>query len=176
MAVIISESDMQFGEYEEEQVFQLEKSRQYTEKLRPNGVKSCEFILRRNNKLYFVEAKKSCPKQITADTPKEKIAKYNEYIQDIALKMRHSLTLYSNILLERYGAEDVPELLREKNMSNLEIRLVLVVKNAEKEWLIPFQDVFRKVLQDELRIWKIPSFSIINEETAREKHFVIINE
>lgn len=87
--------------------------------------------------------------------------------------MRHSLTLYAGILLERYTLEGVPELLREKDMSHLEIRLILVVKNAEKEWLVPFQDVFRKMLQDELRIWKIPSFSILNEEMARQKHFII---
>ncbi len=173
MAVIISESDMQFGEYEQEQIFQLEKSSQYTKKLRPNGIKSCEFILRRDNKLYFVEAKKSCPRQIEADTSEEKRIKYREYIQDIALKMRHSLALYSNILLERYDTEGVPELLKERNLSGLEIRLVLVVKNAEKGWLAPFQDVFRKELQDELRIWKIPDFSIINEETARNKQFII---
>lgn len=84
MGAIIPESDMQFGEYEETQVFRLETSRQYTEKLRANGIKSCEFILRRNNKLYFIEAKKSCPKQIAADTPEEKIAKYNAYIREIA--------------------------------------------------------------------------------------------
>lgn len=173
MAVIIQESDMRFGEYEEEQVFQMEKSRQYTDKLMPNGIKSCEFILRRGNKLYFVEAKKSCPKQICADTSEEKIAKYREYIHEISLKMRHSLTLYSNILLERYVSEGVPESLREKNLSALEIRLVLVVKNAEKEWLIPFQDVFRKRLGDELRIWRIPDFIIMNEATAREKHFIL---
>ena len=173
MAVIISESDMQFGEYKQEQVFQLEKSSQYTKKLRPNGIKSCEFILRRDNKLYFVEAKKSCPKKIEAETSEEKRRKYEEYIYDIVLKMRHSLYLYSNILLERYDAEGMSELLREKNLSELEIRLVLVVKNAEKGWLVPFQDVFRNVLQDELRIWKIPGFSVINEDTARRKHFII---
>lgn len=33
MAVIISESDMQFGEYDEEQVFQIETCFQYIEKL-----------------------------------------------------------------------------------------------------------------------------------------------
>lgn len=75
MSVIVVESDMQFGEYGEGEIFQLEKCRQYTEKLRPNGIKSCEFILRRGSKLYFVEAKKSCPRQITADTPEEKINK-----------------------------------------------------------------------------------------------------
>ena len=87
--------------------------------------------------------------------------------------MRHSLTLYSNILLERYPAENVPELLQEKDMSDLEIRLVLVVKDAKKEWLAPFQDVFRETLRDELRIWKIPGLSIINEATAREKSFIV---
>ena len=58
-------------------------------------------------------------------------------------------------------------------MSELEIRLVLVVKNAEKEWLAPFQDVFRNTLQDELKIWKIPGLIIINEAKAREKGFII---
>ena len=57
MTVVITESGMQFGKYTEEQVFPLEKSIQYTEKLMPNGIKSCEFILRRERKLYFVEAK-----------------------------------------------------------------------------------------------------------------------
>lgn len=173
MAVVIQESDMLFGEYREEQVFQLEKSAQYNEKLRPNGVKSCEFILRRNNKLYFVEAKKSCPRQLTADSPEEKRAKYNEYIHDIVLKMRHSLAIYANILLERYTKEEIPELLRENNLADIEIRLILVVKNAEKEWLIPFQDVFRNMLREEMRIWKIPGFSVVNEETARKKRFII---
>lgn len=173
MKITILESDMQFGEYDERQVFLIEKSNQYAGKLRQNGIKSCEFILRKAQKLYFIEAKKSCPKQIIAATPKEKRKKYDEYIDEIVLKMKHSLILYSNILLERYTLEGVPELLREKDMSHLEIRLVLVVKNAEKEWLAPFQDVFRNRLQDELHIWKIPVFSIINEEMARKKHFIL---
>lgn len=71
--VVIRESDMCFGEYTEEQVFVIEKSTQYYEKLRPN----------------------------------------------------------------------------------------------------PFHDVFTKILQDEMKIWKIPSFSIINEDMAREKHFIL---
>ncbi len=173
MAVIIPESDMQFGEYTDEQVFQLEKSAQYTEKLKEKGIKTCEFILRRGSKLYFVEAKRSCPRQITADSPEEKIKKYNEYIHEIVWKMRHSLTLYANILLKRYGSEGISELLRKADMSGLEIILVLVVKNAEKEWLVPFQDVFRNRLRDEMGIWKIHHFFVINEATARAKHFIM---
>lgn len=173
MPAIILESDMRFGEYESAQVFQLEKSSQYIKNLKANGIKSCEFILRKGNTLYFVEAKKTCPKQIEADTPEEKRRKYTEYTHDIALKMRHSLALYSSILLGRYDPVGIPQPLRERDLSKLEIRLVLVVKNAEKSWLIPFQDVFRNILQDELRIWRIPGFSVINEETARRKHFII---
>lgn len=172
MAVVITESGMQFGEYTEEQIFPLEKSVQYTENLMPHGIKSCEFILRRKNKLYFVEAKSTCPKQITAETTEEKKEKYKTYIQDIVLKMRHSLTLYSAILLQRYSMDGVSELLRQANMSNLQIVLVLVVKNAEKEWLIPFQDVFNYELKDEIKIWKITRFVVINEAMAREKHFI----
>ncbi len=172
MAVVISESGMQFGAYAEEQVFHLEKSGQYTKKLMPNGIKSCEFILRRGSKLFFVEAKSSCPKQIEADTPKEKKVKYDEYIQDIVLKMRHSLTLYSNILFQRYETEGVPEVLRQTDMSALEIVLVLVVKEAEKEWLIPFQDKFRCELKNEIKIWK-SSLIVMNEAMARGKHFII---
>lgn len=173
MAVIIPESGMQFGEYPEEQVFHLEKSSQYTEKLKPNGVKSCEFILLRDSKLYFVKAKSSCPRQITADTAEEKKENYNAYIREIKLKMRHSLALYSNILLQRYGLDDVSDLLRQTDMSGLQIILVLVVKRAKKEWLVPFQDVFRRELRAEMRIWKISDFFVINEATAREKRFVI---
>lgn len=173
MSVTILESDMQFGEYTEEQVFHLEKSTQYVRKLRPNGIKSCEFILRRDSELFFVEAKSTCPKQIIADTPEEKRIKYNAYVQDIILKTRHSLTLYANILLQRYEADNVSELLRQTDMSGLKVVLVLVIKNAEKEWLIPFQDVFRRELKDEMRIWKIFSFIVINEEMARAKHFIV---
>ncbi len=61
MKIVITESDMQFGEYQENLIFQIEDSAQYKEKLRQNGVRSCEFILRRDNNLCFVEAKKVVP-------------------------------------------------------------------------------------------------------------------
>ena len=38
--VTISESDMRFGEYREEDVFYIEKCEQYQNNLMPNGVKS----------------------------------------------------------------------------------------------------------------------------------------
>lgn len=40
MAVTILESNMLFGEYKDEQVFQIEKSIQYNEKLKYNGIRT----------------------------------------------------------------------------------------------------------------------------------------
>lgn len=172
MAVIIEESKMHFGPYSEEQVFQIEKSTPYTKSLRPNGIKCCEFILLRNNKLYFVEAKETCPNQIVADSSKEMKEKYHQTVNDIAEKMRHSLAMYANFLLGQYDSGAIPRFMQENLLADKEIRLLLVVKNAKKEWLLPFKDVLEKELRRDMRIWKIQSFIVINEETACKKHFI----
>lgn len=171
--VIINESDMRFGKYSEEDVFYIEKSDQYQNSLRGNGVKSCEFILKKADTLYFVEAKSSCPNQITADSSKEKREKYNEYIADIIDKMRHSLALYANILLKRHDATGIPNNFLETDLSAKQIKLVLVVKNAEEMWLIPLKEKLNKELKREAKIWKYTDFYVINEEQARKKCFVI---
>ncbi len=35
------------------------------------------------------------------------------------------------------------------------------------------QDVFKRELKDEMRIWKISDFIVINEATARARNFII---
>ena len=96
---------------------------------------------------------------------------YQEYIQEIVEKMRHSLNLYANIVLKRYSQDGMPDQL--KDAENLNMRLILIVKNAEIAWLDPFRDKFRKELRKEMRIWKIPDFIILNEEQARKKQFIL---
>lgn len=171
--VTIDESGMRLGEYSEEDVFHIEKSSQYQDNLMPNGVKSCEFILKKDNTLYFVEAKASCPNLITADSPEEKRKKYNAYIADIVDKMRHSLALYANILLKRHSTAEVPDGFLETDLSAKQIKLVLVVKNAKEVWLIPLKEKLDKELKRESKIWKFTDFYVINENRARNKHFVI---
>lgn len=83
MGVTILESEMQFGNYKENQVFQIEKSKQYTEKLRQQGVLCCEFILLRADKLHFVEAKQSYPNPINVCSSEERKKQYHENIQEI---------------------------------------------------------------------------------------------
>ena len=147
----------------------MEDSEQYKEKLRQNGVKSCEFVLLRGNRMCFIEAKKSYPDPINGITKNK-----NQYyidIRKIVEKMQHSLDLYANILLNRYAQDGVSE--EMKNIENLEMRLVLVIKNADKSWIIPLQEKFRKELNAEMRIWKIQDFVVLNEEQARKKHLII---
>lgn len=181
MGVIIEESGLRFGEYYEDQVFQIETSPQYTKSLRDNGIKTCEFILRKGKKLYFFEAKQSCPRQIMKDIPdnekEEKKKRYDEFIQEIVLKMRHSLSLYGNILLKQYSQDKVPEKLADPDLSNTLIYLVLVInpQEGEGEWEPEpeLQDDLRLHLKDEMRIWKIQSLFVITPQQARKKQFII---
>lgn len=171
MGITIPESEMQFGEYKENQVFHIEESEQYTKNLRQQGVRCCEFILLRTNKLYFVEAKQSYPNPTNVCSSEERKKQYHEDIQEIVEKMRHSLELYASILLNKHSQVGISDAM--KNMKELELKLVLVIKNADISWIAPLQDVLRKELRAELRIWKIPDFIILNEEMARKKHFIV---
>ena len=87
--------------------------------------------------------------------------------------MRHSLTLYANILLKRYDAEQISPNLLSQDLSGTNIKLVLVVKNARKDWLDPLEDALDKEMKKDSRIWKCAKFYVVNEEIAREKHLVI---
>ena len=102
------------------------------------------------------------------------LKKYNEYIDDITTKMRHSLDLYASILLERHSAEGVSQEMLENKLSgqDADINMILVVKDAEKEWLVSLKEKLEKELGRERRIWKAQLF-VINEEQARKKRLVM---
>ena len=72
----------------------------------------------------------------------------------------------ADILSENAG---VPEKLLKYDLSEKEIKLVLVVKNAEKEWLMPLQEKLRSELRVFCALWKINGLFVINERTARQK-------
>jgi hypothetical protein len=170
--ITIRESEMDFGPFPEENVFRIESSDVYKGRLLPNGVKTCEFLLRRNNKLLFIEAKKTCPKQLEATSSEEQITKYNAYIHDITTKMRDSLNLYASMLLHRNEDDELSPPTKLESLENIDFVLVLVVKNSQRAWLAPFSDKLAKVLRSEMKIWGIQSFILLTEEQAREKRLV----
>lgn len=170
----ILESEMLFGPYSDDEVFWIEKSRLYTRRLEPNGVKCCEFILNRGKNIYFVEAKETCPNKFAAESTEEKMAKYKEYIEDVTGKMRHSLATYASVLLNRHpNRVGLPANLTNQDLSKKTLKLLLVIKNAEIEWLDPLQTVLNRELKIESSIWCDVRLYAINEEMARKKGFVI---
>lgn len=178
MGVIIEESGMRFGEYNENQVFRIETSNQYTRSLRQNSIKSCEFILQRENKLYFFEAKSSCPRQIIGDISsterKKKKEAYDKFVEEIVLKMRHSLSLYGNILLKRYTQDDVPNTMITPNLMDKTIYLIVVINtNGIWEPEPELEDDLNLHLNDVMQIWKIQRLLVISDHIAREKHFIL---
>ena len=179
MGVVIEESGLRFGEYQENEVFRIETCEQYTRRLRQNGIKSCEFILQRGKKLYFIEAKSSCPRQVVGSIPENQKEKkkeaYDEFIDEIVLKMRHSLSLYGNILLKRYAQDGVSEGMANPDLSKVLIYLVLVINPQGGDWIPEpeLQDALRMGLKDEMKIWRIQSLLVITPQQAREKHLII---
>lgn len=179
MGVIIEESGLKFGEYSEKQVFHIEECVQYTKSLRQKEIKTCEFILQRGKKLYFIEAKASSPKEIAGDIPaedkKHREKSYTDFVEEIVLKMRHSLSLYGNILLKRYEQDSLPENMANADLSDTQINLVLVINTEDGNWKPSpeLQDALRFALRKEINLWRIGNLFVINAEMARKKYFII---
>ena len=168
----IKESGMDFGNYSEEQVYHIEVSGLY-QTLRPKGIKCCEFILLRESKILLIEAKTSCPKEIEASSSEERKLKYNEYIDDICLKMKHTIQLYACVVLKRLKDESLPKALADTDLSKYQIKPILVVKMAEKEWLPSLADVLNRKIINLKRIWNLDNLLVLNEDLARRKGLVI---
>lgn len=114
-------------------------------------------------------------KDIPDNEKEEKKKRYDEFIQEIVLKMRHSLSLYGNILLKQYSQDKVPEKLVNPDLSKTQISLVLVINPQEGDWEPEpeLRDDLQLHLKDEMKIWKIQSLVVITPQQAREKHFII---
>lgn len=167
--VIINESDMIFGEYESENVFQIEKSDMYTSQMRDNEVKVTEFVLLRDKKLLFLEAKKSTPNYKNCRESEERLKKYNEYIQAICDKFSHSVAMYMSMCLNRLESDEIPKNMLIQKERQFQIVLVLVVKNSFSDSLIHYKEILEKRLKPEMRIWNVNSLIVISEEIAKKK-------
>ena len=133
---VITESEMNFGEYDEADLFHIEKSELY--KNLGSGIKTIEFILKYNERsILFLEAKKSCPNAENRYESEEKEQKFEEYYSSITEKFIASLQIYLAAILNRYPA--VPELgvrlLTADNMKDMKLKFILVVKDANIAWL-----------------------------------------
>ncbi len=169
---VINESEMQFGDYSEADLFRIEKSDFYKQRCLPKGVKTCEFILFRRNTVYFVEAKKTSPNQINGATSKERKTNLEQYIEDIVNKMRDSLSMYTSILLKCHDINMLPQNLQVADFSKINLCFLLVIKDIQDSELPPLKEKFDKEFRRDFQIWNNLHFFIFNEQRAIKNNLV----
>lgn len=139
--VQIIESNMIFGDFEEDKVFEIEKSKLHGKA--GNGIKTVEFLLLRNeNELNFVEAKSSSPRPTKQNT-----IRFNEFIDEISDKFIHSFNLFYSAILGRnkvYG--ELNNNFFELDNSRIKFKFILVIKGHDIEWLLPISDALKRKL------------------------------
>jgi hypothetical protein len=167
----IRESDMNFGEYDINDLFRIETSRIYEEL--GSGIKTVEFILKQNNNILFVEAKNSCPNAANKNESDEKKVKFEEFYSDVPEKFVDSLQVFLACLTERYS--DISEvgisLVERKILKNIKLRFVLVITSAEIEWLAGPKAILEERLIKYRRIWDA-QVVVLNQELAREYRLI----
>ena len=103
---IITESEMNFGKFDETDLFHIEDSKIYKEI--GSGIKTVEFILKYNEKsIVFLEAKKSCPNAAKSMYIGRKRNKNLRNItSSVTEKFIASLQIYLAAILDRFQNTD----------------------------------------------------------------------
>lgn len=169
---VIQESKMDFGSFDEKDLFHIENSRIY--RSIGSGIKTVEFILRyRENSIIFLEAKESCPNAASRYESEEKEKKFEEYYSSITEKFIMSLQVYLAAILDRYqDTSEIGSALRDvRDLRDIQLKYILVVKNAEDTWLAgPMAELRARLLQYR-KIWKIEVI-VLNEELAKQYRLI----
>lgn len=168
MGKIITESGLDFGEFETENLFHIESSDLL--KSLGQGVKTVEFItLQKKDNIIFLEAKTGCP------NPKNKIkggkeaCNFHSFYNDIADKFIDSLQVYIAGILENY--KDNEEI--GKNLLNIQplryknLMFVLVITADEilEDWLQGPKLELEDRLKHLMKIWNI-QIVVLNKNLA----------
>lgn len=158
----INESNMIFGYFEEDRVFQIENSKLH--KNIGNGIKVVEFILlSKENELSFIEAKSSSPKPV-----KDNIIRFNEFINEISDKFIHSFNLYYSAILQRCKeCEELNPSFMNLDNSQINFKFILVIKGHRTEWLMPLSDALKESMAYHNTIWK-SQVVVFNDELAKK--------
>lgn len=161
------ESGMNFGEFDDANVFRIEKSHLLQ---RCQGVQTVEFIWKKKKtKLVFVEAKSSSP--IVSGQKREH---YETFITEIVGKFLDSFNLLVSCLLKRRtGWEEIPDGIRtEVDYSKIQFQFVLIINGHEEKWLPGLQKELQESMKKHHKIWN-STVVVMNDKIAREQHFIM---
>jgi hypothetical protein len=160
MTMQIEESGLLFGDFELDDLFQIEKS--ISVDSLGDGIRKVEFIIHQDQtkRVVFLEAKKSYPR------------KADEFLQECKAKMLHSLTIWFAAVVGRYPGikTEMGANLQKAAMLKIPIHFVLVVPNMPSEHCIGATDKFRQCLNLERRLWNIQDnhIRVLNTEKAKK--------
>lgn len=167
MNKIISESGMEFGPFNKEFIYEIEKSK-LVKRLK---IKIVEFVVYYKRAIIFLEAKSSSP------MPKEKSTSefnnFDEYIDEIVEKFTNSVNLFFSLNLKRYD-DNMGAKLKEMKLSKSNLKLVLVIRDHKDEWLPPINDDIKLRVKNLSKSCNIDPSNIIvlNLDGAKKKGLV----
>jgi hypothetical protein len=130
----IIESKMTFGPYPKGRCFYIEKSNCYT--AIQEYVQMAEFLLVKTRKgkpvMWVVEAKSSTPHPQTQPN-------FDDFIAEIREKLVNAFSLGWASCLGRHqhAVAELPDSFRALNLSQVDVKFVLVIKGHKEEWLPP---------------------------------------
>lgn len=168
--ISIVESNMTFGPYPAENIFELEKN---APQKSLQHVALAEFYLLKPEKgcIYIIEAKSSSPRS----TPDQQ-NRFDEYIAEITAKLSNSLQLYFSTLLQRQTAftEPLPAAFKALSLAETKFRLFLVINGHRLDWLPPLQEALQKALLPIVKIWNLSPLAVqvLNHELALEHQLI----
>jgi hypothetical protein len=160
--ITISESKMNFGPFEEDSCYYIEKSA-LCQRIQ-NDVKMVEFLWVVAPNVLLVEAKST-----VSNSKNEQ--DFSKNLDDVAEKMRNALSLFVAARLGRHSdfVADIPAALRQVDLKTAAFCFVLVIREHKKEWLPPVQDALCKKLRSVVKTWALSptSIAVLNPDGAR---------
>lgn len=175
MNKIITESGVDFGPIQEDDLFYIEKSQIYHSL--GDGLKTVEFIFLRNegNNIILLEAKKTCPNERNRNESEEKLLKYEEYFSEIAQKVEDSINIFVTSILGRHLPKDNlgRNFYKKIHMKSAKMKFFLVITDpdVQEDWLPgPKAELERRLLSLR-KIWKL-DIVVMNRDIARKKGLI----
>jgi hypothetical protein len=171
---IIQESGIEFGPFDDDAVFHIEKSRLFTEI--GSGVKAAEFLLYRLHgvrvpSIWIVEAKSSMPRRDGEN------GAFDRFITEVCAKFEDTFELYAAMRLGRHANyfHELPVALSNADLSIVQFRFLLVITTARPEWLGPVQDALSHALARRRRVWALKSscVAVLTADDARRFDLVV---
>ena len=161
----VNESEMNF-KYDSDDVLRPELSPTYQSLATHNSIKSCDFIWHYRQKLLFIEVKTRAPKN-----EQDLIS----YIQDIHIKLVHTLLMFLGIISGRPFEERtiLPSNFSTINIENIKIVPMLIVQHHQKDWIASLSDKIRKSIKGTKKAYCMEDIIVLNEDGARKQGFII---